>query len=489
MNDFYFKLSHTALGQNIVQALNLPQPTVLKRTPDISMSMPKGTYLVAASAHSFALNSTLTALESSASTADFVTSDIPIFQPLPSIFSGASFINTINTIAQDLPNTAEDNYLTTTKQYDGLIFDATGIQDTESLKGVYTFFHASIKQLNRNGRIVIITKTPKQLSEPQTDAIQLSLQGFSKSLAKELGKKGICCNILSLPKGSQKYIEPSLAFFLSPKSAFITGQAITLRNQTIKPTPLALDTPLSGKIALVTGAAQGIGKQTAITLARDGAQVICLDIPQNQEALDVLAKELGGHALAINLLDDSAIKDLTRVLHKSFKKIDIVVHNAGITRDKTLGKMPQHLWDQVINLNFDRVMKINQAFIEQNLLNEHARIVCISSISGIAGNFGQTNYACSKAGIAAYVQAFSESSIIKSCKGLTINAIAPGFIETQMTKNIPLLTREAGRRMNALSQGGLPLDIAEAVCFFAHPGAHSLNGNVLRVCGLSLLGR
>lgn len=475
MNDFYFKLSHTSLGQNIFNTLNLPQPPLLKRTPDESISMPSGAYLVGASPGSFALSNILSALTTNNSSIDFLDDNGHSYQTLPKTYAAEEAINTVNALDE--------------KQYDGLIFDATGIDNFESLNSVYSFFHQSVKRLNKNGRVVIISKTAKQVSNPQTDSIQLSLHGFSKSLAKELGKKGICTNIIGLPKGSQKYIESTLAFFLSPKSAFVTGQSITLRNETTKQIALSKQKPLRGKKALVTGAAQGIGRETAIKLARDGATVICLDIPQNIEELERLANELGGHALGINLLDDNAIQDVVTNLSDASNGLDIVVHNAGITRDKTLSKMPEHLWDQVITLNFERVVKLNQAFLEQNLFNEHARIICISSISGIAGNFGQSNYACSKAGIAAYVEAFSQSTSAKKCNGLTINAIAPGFIETQMTNSIPLLTREAGRRMNALSQGGLPLDIAEAVCFFANPSAHSLNGNVLRVCGLSFLGK
>ena len=477
MNDFYFNLSHTSIGQSILQTLNLPQPPLLKRTPDESISMPSGSYLVGASAGSFALSNILSALTTNNSSIDFLDDNGHSYQALPKKYSTEESVKKVKTLQE--------------KQYDGLVFDATGIDNFEALNSVYSFFHQSVKKLSKNGRIVIISNTSKQANAPQTESIQLSLHGFSKSLAKELGKKGTCSNIIGLPKGSQKYIESTLAFFLSSKSAFVTGQSITLRNQTTKQITLSKDKPLSGKKALVTGAAQGIGRETAIRLARDGATVICLDIPQNIDDLEQLADTLGGHALGINLLDENAIHDIVASLRTDTESngIDIVVHNAGITRDKTLGKMPQHLWDQVITLNFERVLRLNQAFLEQNLFNEHARILCISSISGIAGNFGQCNYACSKAGIAAYVEAFAESTAAKKCNGLTINAIAPGFIETQMTNSIPILTREAGRRMNALSQGGLPLDITEAVCFFANPSAHSLNGNVLRVCGLSLLGK
>lgn len=474
MNDLYMKLAHSTFGQSIFHALNLPQPVELLRSPNESITFPNGPYLIAASSNSLTLNNTLTILSKPNIEANFLEKEHSTFESLPNIFNENKSIKRVTSI---------ENH-----HYEGLIFDATGICDFEELAGVYEFFHSAIPTLSQNGKIVILAQKYTQTNNAQTTAIQTSLIGFCKSIAKELGKKGINCNIIYIQKGAQKYLETSLAFFLSVKSAYITGQFVSLRNHTIKQLPISTAKPLEGKTALVTGAAQGIGKETAVTLARDGATVICLDIPQNKKALDLLASNIDGHALAVNLLDENAIADVIQKISSSVGVIDIVVHNAGITRDKTLAKMPRPLWDQVLTLNFERVVKLNQAFLEQNIFNDHARIICISSISGIAGNFGQSNYACSKAGIAAYVEAFAESAILKN-NDLTINAIAPGFIETQMTKNIPFLTREIGRRMNALSQGGLPLDIAEAVSFFANPGSHCLNGNVLRVCGLSLLGK
>tara|TARA_R110001592_G_scaffold354185_1_gene653665 strand:- start:10226 stop:11653 length:1428 start_codon:yes stop_codon:yes gene_type:complete len=475
MNDIYMKLAHSSLGHSIFQALNLPQPIDLIRSPGESISIPKGPYLIAASSQSFALNNTLNILSKPNLEVNFLEQAKSGLQVLPNLFNDSKNIKRVTDIANH--------------HYEGLIFDATGVCDFDDLANIYEFFHLAIPTLSKNGKIVILAQKFEQLKNSQTAAIQASLIGFCKSIAKELGKKGINANVIYLQKGAQKYLETSLAFFLSSKSAYITGQFVSLRSHTLKQLPASFSKPLDGKIALVTGAAQGIGKETAITLARDGATVICLDIPQNLKALEVLANEIQGHALAVDLLHENAIADVTHKLSSQLGVIDIVVHNAGITRDKTLAKMPRHLWDQVLTLNFERVVKLNQAFLEKNIFNDHARIICISSISGIAGNFGQSNYACSKAGIAAYVEAFAESTALKKNNGLTINAIAPGFIETQMTKNIPFLTRELGRRMNALSQGELPLDIAEAVSFFANPGSHCLNGNVLRVCGLSLLGR
>mgnify|MGYP003648337209 FL=1 len=475
MNDLYMRLAHSRLGQNIFHALNLPQPIELLRNPNESMSIPNGPYLIAASPQSFALNNTLNILSKPNVEVNYLEQSKTEFQALPNIFNDSINIKRVT----DIKN----------HHYEGLIFDATGISSFEELAAIYEFFHLAIPSVNQNGKIVILAQKIGQIKDSETVSIQSSLIGFCKSIAKELGKKGINCNLIYLQKGAQKYLETSLAFFLSPKSAYITGQFVSLRNHTLKQFPTSLSKPLAGKTALVTGAAQGIGRETAMILARDGATVICLDIPQNQKMLDTLANDIHGHALAVDLLNENAITEVTQKLASQVGVIDIVVHNAGITRDKTLAKMPRHLWDQVLSLNFERVIKLNQAFIEKNIFNDHARIICISSISGIAGNFGQANYACSKAGIAAYVKAFADSTALKKNIGLTINGIAPGFIETQMTKNMPFLSRELGRRMNALSQGGLALDIAETVSFFANPGSHCLNGNVLRVCGLSLLGR
>lgn len=476
MNDFYLKFAHTSLGNSLFQALNLPQPMQLDRSPHDSMAKATGRFLVAAAPNSFAIKNTLKLLSTEASELHYYARDKARFHPLPTTLTGTNDIYQVDELDES-------------RAYDGLVFDATGIDGTEKLSSLYGFFHDTVKALKNNKKIVILAQEPIQLDEPIAFALQASVIGFCKSLAKELGKKGICCNVIFIQKGAEKYLETSLAFFLSNKSSFISGQYVNLRSQTLKLSTSTAVAPLSGKTALVTGAAQGIGKETAITLARDGAKVICLDIPQNEHKLEILADEIGGMPLAINLLAENAVTQVVENIATLSGKIDIVVHNAGITRDKTLAKMSHDLWNQVLTLNFERIVTLNQAFLERNIFHDHARIICISSISGIAGNFGQTNYACSKAAIAAYVEAFAKSTALKGNSGLTINAIAPGFIETQMTGQIPLLTREVGRRMNALSQGGLPLDIAEAVSFFANPGSHSLSGNVLRVCGLSLLGR
>lgn len=156
-----------------------------------------------------------------------------------------------------------------------------------------------------------------------------------------------------------------------------------------------------------------------------------------------------------------------------------------MTRDKTLANMKDQLWNLVININLSSEERINDALLAQDAIRPNGRVICVSSISGIAGNMGQTNYAVSKAGVIGMVNSLQP---ILQARGITINAVAPGFIETQMTAAIPFAIREAGRRMNSMSQGGQPVDVAEAIAWYASPASSGVNGNIVRVCGQSLIG-
>jgi 3-oxoacyl-[acyl-carrier protein] reductase len=147
--------------------------------------------------------------------------------------------------------------------------------------------------------------------------------------------------------------------------------------------------------------------------------------------------------------------------------------------------MKPHFWDMVVNVNLSAQERINQALVESGVLRTGGRIVCVSSISGIAGNLGQTNYALSKAGVVGMVQSMAPHL---ARLGITINAVAPGFIETAMTAAVPFAIREAGRRMNSMSQGGQPEDVAQAIAWFASPASAGVTGNVVRVCGQSIMG-
>jgi len=183
--------------------------------------------------------------------------------------------------------------------------------------------------------------------------------------------------------------------------------------------------------------------------------------------------------------DKKGLTKLIKDVQKGSETIDIVVNNAGITRDKTLARMDDKRWSSVIDINLSAIQRITEALVDKKVLKVGGRVICISSINGIAGCFGQTNYSTSKSGVIGYVEAMDKPLARRK---ITINAIAPGFIETQMTQAIPFLSREIGRRINSLSQGGQPEDVAEAVALFASPASAGLRANTLRVCGQNLVG-
>jgi 3-oxoacyl-[acyl-carrier protein] reductase len=239
------------------------------------------------------------------------------------------------------------------------------------------------------------------------------------------------------------------------------------------------------KTALVTGAARGIGEATARVLSGEGAHVVCLDRPDDDAALSTVARDVGGSLFLCDVLDPLAGRRIAEYLGEQHRGVDIVVHNAGVTRDKTIARMSPEQWDQVLDVNLASQQRINEALLADDLLPPGGRLIGVASIAGIAGNRGQTNYATSKAGVIGLVQA---TAPVLSEAGITVNAVAPGFIETAMTAKMPMFVREAGRRLNSMNQGGLPIDVAETIAWLASPGSAGVTGNVVRVCGQSLLG-
>lgn len=360
-----------------------------------------------------------------------------------------------------------------------LVFDASGLTRFEQLIELRNFFQPAFKGLGKCPRVVVLGRPPESLKDTVAAAVQRSLEGFTRSLGKEI-RRGGNVQLVYVGKGAEDQLEGALRFFLSPKSAYVSGQVLRLSASSAQVKDWSR--PLNGLKALVTGASRGIGAAIAETLARDGAEVVLLDVPQAKESLDALAARLGGRGIALDICAADAAAQLVEALPDG---LDIVVHNAGITRDKTLAKMSDAFWDSVINVNLNAPQVLTQALLDAGKLHDNGRVVLIASISGIAGNMGQTNYAVSKAGVIGLAQAWAPAL---AKRGITINAVAPGFIETQMTAAIPLTIREAGRRMNSMSQGGLPQDVAEAVAWFAQPSSGSLTGQVMRVCGQSLLG-
>lgn len=362
-----------------------------------------------------------------------------------------------------------------------LIFDGTGLHNTEQLKLAYQFFQPALKSVASCGRIILLARPHRDTDSAEFAASQRALEGLSRSLAKESGKKGITSQLLYVEPGAENNIDACLDFLLSYKSAYVNAQVIRVTAAAI---PALAGTPLAGKQALVTGASRGIGAAIASTLARDGATVIGLDVEPMRADLEALMAKLKGKSVVADITAADTPAQLVS-LAKELGGFDIVVHNAGVTRDKTLANMPEHWWDMTININLTAALRINAALLEAGALNACGRIVGVSSMNGIAGQRGQANYAASKAGVIGYVEQMAPALL---GKGITINAVAPGFIETQMTAAIPLMTREVGRRLNSLSQGGLPEDVAETIAFFASPAASGVTGNIVRVCGQSWLG-
>jgi 3-oxoacyl-[acyl-carrier protein] reductase len=374
-----------------------------------------------------------------------------------------------------------------------LVFDATGATDSGRLAEMYVFFHAHVRSLAPCGRVLILA-TPPELAGSSREAVaQRAVEGFMRSLAKEL-RRGGTANLLLVAPGAENAIESSVRFLLSARSAYVSGQVVRVDAAESSDSDSGDVTqdwqqPLAGKTAVVTGAARGIGAVIAETLARDGAFVLCVDVPAQGAALRTVAEQIGGAALELDITDAAAGDRLARRLREGgLTGADVFVHNAGITRDKTLGRMERDQWDAVLAVNLTAVEDLTDRLLDpaDPVLRPGGRIVCTSSISGIAGNAGQTNYAASKAGLIGLVGALAP--VAADRLGGTVNAVAPGFIETQMTAAVPLLIREAGRRMNSLRQGGEPVDVAEAVAYLAAPGSFAVNGQVLRVCGQALLG-
>jgi 3-oxoacyl-[acyl-carrier protein] reductase len=367
-----------------------------------------------------------------------------------------------------------------------LVLDTSSFAGPDDLKQLYNFLHSYLPRLSRNGRVVLLGREPEEAKSLGEAAARQALDGFTRSLAKELGGKGSTANLVYVASGAEARMPSVLRFLLSPASAFVDAQPFHVSARASwNSSDDVWHQPLQNKVALVTGSARGIGEATARVLAAEGALVVCLDRPEDDEPLSKVTREIGGRALLADVSDPSAGGYIASELHKLHGGVDIVVHNAGVTRDRTLARMPERSWDQVLGINLAALIKITDSLLAEGTLRDQGRIVSLASISGIAGNTGQTNYAASKAGVIGFTRYLAQQV---GKRGITVNAVAPGFIETRMTAAVPVVVREAGRRLSALGQGGLPEDVARAISFFAEPGSAGVTGQVLRVCGGALLG-
>lgn len=471
MSNFYETMLNNKLGRKLLQGVGLPTPIELRRYDPSQPRFFAGNVLIGASNNAQLLDDVLRNLSASHANVYF-----PANAHSASLIVKAAEKHNVKAVGIECSKDMK-------QKFDALLFDASGFNDASDLNQLYTFFNPVMRKLNNNGRVLLMGRPPLDAKSGEQAAAMRALEGFSRSIAKEIGKKSSTSQALYVANKAEPNMDSALRFLLSAKSAYVDGQVFHVRPADVIDYP-DWHKPLQGKIALVTGAARGIGESIARTLARDGATVLGLDIPAAEADLKRVMTDIQGHAL----LADISSPEAPTVIASAIKELggaDIIVHNAGITRDKTLANMPEHWWQMTIDINLAAEERINHVLFSDNLLNPNSRIICVSSMNGIAGQVGQTNYAASKAGVIGYVQ-YMGPKLMK--KGITINAVAPGFIETAMTDAIPFMTREVGRRLNSLSQGGKPVDVAETIAFFANPAASGVSGNVVRVCGQSLVG-
>ncbi len=370
-----------------------------------------------------------------------------------------------------------------------VIIDATGARRITELEGLRQVLRPIMRGLESSGRVIIVATDASAVDGLEAKAVAQGIDGINRTVGKEL-RGGATSNLVYLRDAAAAAdLASTMSFLLEGRSAYVSGQAWR-----VGPAERAHDVlanPFEGRIVVVTGAARGIGAAIARTFARDGATVVAVDIPPAGDALAGVANEIAGSALQLDITSADAgerlVQHVARV-HGLDARIWAVVHNAGITRDKMLANLDEKRWASVLDVNLAAEMRINDFLLSSDVpggLAEEARIVGIASTSGVAGNKGQTNYAASKAGIMGLVWAMRDEL---AGRPITTNAVAPGFIETEMTAAIPFVQREIFRRTNSLGQGGKPTDVAETLAFLCDPASGGVDGQVIRVCGQNLVG-
>ncbi|MCI0749594.1 MAG: 3-oxoacyl-ACP reductase [Nevskiales bacterium] len=471
MSNRYLQMSQTLWGKSFISLLGLPQPPRLKRGegPWVRQPLEGQTVILGGSTGARFVNPLLEAL-------DQAGAHLQVRSEPPRVQASTAAVEPAAAAPDRGPSGGEG------PPSQALVYDASGFSRPEQLRELYDFFQPLISGLSPNGRVLVIAASETDVS-PVATACSYALHGFIRSLGKEIGRKGACANLLVMKPGAGPALAGAVRYFLSDRSAFISGQSLLLQAPAHPPW-FEWQGTLKGKVALVTGAARGIGAAIAEVLAREGAQIVGVDRPREQEALSAVLNPIQGVGLPEDITAADAPARILQECRSHFGGLDIVVHNAGITRDRLLRNMQPGFWDKVIEVNLAAMVRLNEALLKGGL-KPGARLVCVSSIGGIAGNVGQTHYAATKSAVIGYVKALAPALALQ---GGAINAVAPGFIETQMSAAMPLIPRVVGRLMNSMLQGGLPVDVAEAVAFLSSPYAAGINGQTLRVCGQHLVG-
>ena len=238
---------------------------------------------------------------------------------------------------------------------------------------------------------------------------------------------------------------------------------------------------LNGEIALVTGASRGIGAAIADLLASKGATVIGTATTESgAAAIGERLKPLGGHGRALDVTDGAAVEALVDAIAKEFGAVTILVNNAGITRDNLLMRMKDEDWNAILDTNLSSIFRTSKAVMRGMMKARKGRIINIASVIGVTGNAGQANYAAAKAGIIGFSKSMAREI---GSRNITVNVVAPGFIETDMTRDLPEDAKAKMLADIALGRLGSPRDIAEAVAFLAGPAAAYITGETLHVNG------
>ncbi|QOR70239.1 3-oxoacyl-ACP reductase [Ruania alkalisoli] len=448
MSDTYLDLVNSGATKQVAKTLGLPRPARLRRTHADAVDqplLPGPVLLLGAGAQADAAAEAL------------LSWDLDVHRTLPQGQVGA------------------------------IVLVLTELEHPEQMSDFALALGGALRSLAPSGRVVTISR-PAEGAEPQVAAARHGVDGFLRSVAKEL-RAGGTGNGIVIHDGvaaDSPGVTGALRFLLSARSAFVSGQFIHVTTPD-GATPADWTRPLEGRVAVVTGAARGIGAAIAQVLSRDGAHVIGVDMPASGEQLAEVMNTVHGTALQLDITSEDAGQRILELARSRHGRLDAVVHNAGILRDKLLANMTPEKWDAVVAVNIAAQLRINEQLLAADDLGpEGLRLVSLASTSGIAGNRGQTNYGYTKAAVIGMTRSLAPRL---AEQGGTANAVAPGFIETEMTAKIPPVPRQIARRANSLQQGGLPVDVAETIAFLLSPQAGGINGEVLRVCGQNLVGQ